>query len=641
MSLPDLNSVLRPGEGLIIVPPFAGMDRPSLAAHLLQACAAESGIRVSVLYANLLLGAQIGELNYQAVCYAPSGALLGERFFAQVAYNVPPFGHDTTYLSYFESSPAERADAEVEINLDELQALEPELQQWVDTIATAVVERGYKVVGCTSTFEQTAASVALLNRIKQLRPETIAVIGGANCDGEMAEGILSLEARIDYVFAGESERSFVTFMRRVLSDDLPSERIITGEPCIDLDDLPTTDFSEYYEQLAVAIPESLLAQNSLILLPYESSRGCWWGEKHHCTFCGLNAQTMKHREKSPDRVVAELQYLLANHPNKKVCFVDNIMPHSYFRSLLPRLPAEVPGLLAFYEEKSNLSLDDVIELKTAGVCDIQPGIEALSTSLLKRMDKGVTARQNIALMRYARAVGLNLNWNLLYAFPGDVAADYEETLALIPLLRHLTPPSGLSFLSIDRFSPYFDFPERYGVTSVYPMKSYASVLPPGADIDKLAYHFMGDYASGSRENPELMKRLEAEVDQWMSLWNMQEEALPALAVTSLSEDTFLLMDTRGLEQTEEIQFLDREQASVILAGRRLNEENDVVEWALDAKLIVELDQFFVPLATAEPALLREFESEQRKKLHGSVVRQALPVIPAASPVSTTESSGRQ
>jgi len=629
MALPDIDSVLRNGDGLIVVPPFAGLDRPSLAAHVLQACAAAADIRVSVLYANLLLGAQIGELNYQAVCYAPTGALLGERFFARAAYDVPAFGHDTSYRSYFETSATEeRADSEVEINLDELQALEPELQQWTETVATAIVARGYKVVGCTSTFEQTAASVALLTRIKQLRPETVTIIGGANCDGEMAEGIVSLGANIDYVFAGESEVSFVTFMRRVLADDLPTERIIAGEPCIDLDALPTTDFSDYYEQLALAIPKSLLAQSSLILLPYESSRGCWWGEKHHCTFCGLNAQTMKHREKSPDRVIGELQSLLVKHPNKKVCVVDNIMPHSYFRTLLPRLPAEVPGLIAFYEEKSNLSLEDVVNLKAAGVCEIQPGIEALSTSLLRRMDKGVTARQNIALMRYARAVGVNLAWNLLYAFPGDHAADYEETLGLIPLLRHLNPPAGLSFLSIDRFSPYFDFPERYGITNMRPMKSYFSVFPATANIEKLAYHFVGDYGSGSRETPELMKHLETDVDQWMSLWNKQDEALPALAVTSLAEDTFLLMDTRGLEDTEEIQFLDRDQASLILAGRRLDERDDNVEWALEAKLIVELDRLFVPLATAEPALLREFEAEQRKKLHGSVVRQSLPVIPA-------------
>ena len=626
----DFDSLLGDGDALIIVPPFAGLDRPSLAAHVLQACAAEAGVRVCVLYASLLLGAEIGELNYEAVCYAASGALLSERFFAAAAYDLPPFGHDADYRTYFDGPQArQHYEGQIEVDLAELERLEPIVREWADRVAGAVAARGYRVVGSTTTFEQTAASVALLNRVKLARPETVTVIGGANCDGAMAEGILSLGAQTDYVFAGESEVTFPDFMRRLLAGEPPRERIIRGQPCMNLDALPTPDFAEYYEQFALTLPDSKLAAGELILLPYESSRGCWWGEKHHCTFCGLNAQTMEHREKSPDRVIEELQHLLEKHPTRRVCVVDNIMPRSYFRTLLPRLPAEVPGLLAFYEQKSNLSLDNVVALTTAGVRDIQPGIEALSTSLLRRMDKGVSARQNVALMRYARSAGLHLTWNLLYGFPGDGVEDYEQTLALVPLLRHLQPPSGLSHLSLDRFSPYFDFPERYGITNLRPMDGYASTLPACAVVEQLAYHFVGDYGCAARRAPELIERLSAEVDRWMSLWAVDEEALPALAITPMSEDTFFLLDTRGLEETEQIQFLDREQASVALTGRRLEERDEVVEWALEARLVVEMDSYYVPLVTAEPEVLREFEAG-RRELARAPPRPSLPVIQPAA-----------
>jgi hypothetical protein len=157
------------------------------------------------------------------------------------------------------------------------------------------------------------------------------------------------------------------------------------------------------------------------------------------------------------------------------------------------------------------------------------------------------------------------------------------------------------------------------------MVGYASALPPTADVTKIAYHFIGDYRSAAREAPELIEHLKAEVDHWMSLWKMDEEALPALALTSMSEDSFLLFDSRGLEGTDQIQFLDREQTSVALAGRRLEERDSVVEWALEARLVVELDSLFVPLVTAEPELLREFESERRAKMRPTA-RPALPVI---------------
>jgi ribosomal peptide maturation radical SAM protein 1 len=400
-------------------------------------------------------------------------------------------------------------------------------------------------------------------------------------------------------------------MNEVLAGRRPGERVIRGIPCNTLDTLPTPEFSEYYTQLATALPESELVKGELVLLPYESSRGCWWGAKHHCTFCGLNAQTMQHREKSADRVISELRLLLETHPTRKVVVVDNIMPRSYFKTLLPRLPSELPGIQVFYEEKSNLTLDHVEALRKAGICDIQPGIEALSSALLTRMDKGVTARQNIALMRYARAVGLTLTWNLLYAFPGDHVEDYEETLRVVPLLRHLEPPGGLSHLSLDRFSPYFDRPEQYGISNLRPMPGYEAVIPPHLDPATIAYHFIGTYASGAFARPDLITQIKKDVDHWMSLWQNPDAPLPALAITPFIDDHYMLFDSRGLDETEEIQFVDREQASIVLTGRRLDEVDDDVEWAIDAQAVVELDGRYVPLATATPELLREFEAERR------------------------------
>src|SRR5262249_14390972 len=146
------------------------------------------------------------------------------------------------------------------------------------------------VVGCSTMFQQTAASVAMLKSVKRLRPEIVTVLGGANCEGEMAAGILSLDAGIDFVFSGESDASFPKFLQVLASGSRPPGPVIPGEPCLTLDMLPTPDFAQYYEQLEYFLPDGLLAPWEEIWLPYESSRGCWWGQKHHCTFCGLNGQ---------------------------------------------------------------------------------------------------------------------------------------------------------------------------------------------------------------------------------------------------------------------------------------------------------------------------------------------------------------
>ena len=149
---------------------------------------------------------------------------------------------------------------------------------------------------------------------------------------------------------------------------------------------------------------------------------------------------MGFRAKSAERVLAELHQLLPAHPIadpsgvqvaaggtlqasgaevRLVSMTDNIMPHSYFQTLLPRLTREFADVTIMYEEKANLSLQQCQALVQAGIREIQPGIEALSTDLLRLMRKGCTASQNLALLRYARVTGLYLYWNLLYGFPGN------------------------------------------------------------------------------------------------------------------------------------------------------------------------------------------------------------------------------
>ena len=343
----DLRALIGAGDALIVIPPFAGIDRPSLAAHLLQGCAARAGFRVPVLYANLALAAAIGDTNYEAICYAPTSALLGERFFSRSAYGLPAFGR---YDPVIETTVNEVAD-QVQISPDSFRELERGVDEWIDFVGDAIASAGFPVVGCSTTFEQTAASLALLNHVKRRVPSVITILGGANCEGEMAEGILSLGASVDHVFSGESEETFPTFLASILAGRRPTAPIITGKPCVELDGLPTPEFDEFFRQRDALLPGSAYANNEVAWLPYESSRGCWWGQKHHCTFCGINGLGMEFRQKSPDRVISELRLTTSRHGMNRVCMVDNIMPHRYFQSLIPRLGSEVPDLHLFYERK--------------------------------------------------------------------------------------------------------------------------------------------------------------------------------------------------------------------------------------------------------------------------------------------------
>jgi ribosomal peptide maturation radical SAM protein 1 len=601
-----LNFNLGNGDVLIIVPPFASLDKPSLGAHILQSCGRKAGFEVEVLYSNFILAAEIGEMNYEALCYTQIQEMIGERLFASTAFNLPPFGSDN-FRDNMNNSwlDGEHNYISPRVNPPDIKSIEKNIAKWVEKVCEAIVQNNFKVVGCTNSFEQTSASIALLNKIKQTCPEIVTIIGGANCLGEMAEGIISLSPFIDYVFSGESEISFPAFLKDIQKGKYPSNRIIPGQPFPNLDEIPTPDFTEFYDQIKYWLPDSLIVESGNIWLTYESSRGCWWGEKHQCTFCGLNGETIKYRNKSEEHVLNELKKLLKNIPTKNICMTDNNMPYNYIKTLVPRLAYEIPDVHIFYQIKANQSLDNILSLKKAGIDIVQPGIESFSSSCLKLMNKGVTASQNINLLRYARSVGLALSWNILCAFPGDKLVEYYNMLDILPLLRHLHPPLGLSHLSIERFSQYFLHPNKYGISNIRYLDTYLAVFPCESDIKKIAYHFVADYESESKKHPDIMHKLKEEIRNWRNSWD-SDSAPPTLALNDIGNDLYLLYDTRDLPGTQKIHILTHDKASVVLNSSELG-SRDEIEWALEKKLIIEIDSEFIPLATARPDILQKFE----------------------------------
>ncbi len=109
------------------------------------------------------------------------------------------------------------------------------------------------------------------------------------------------------------------------------------------------------------------------LLFFETSRGCWWGQKHHCKFCGLNGATLAFRSKSPRRAIDELRYLVDRHGVHRACSSDNILDHRYFDTLLPMLREAGLDLAFVYEMKTNLTRRQVESLLEAGLGAAQLG----------------------------------------------------------------------------------------------------------------------------------------------------------------------------------------------------------------------------------------------------------------------------
>src|SRR5713101_4503887 len=128
---------------------------------------------------------------------------------------------------------------------------------------------------------------------------------------------------VDAAVSGEADLVFPELARRVLRaqplSDLPGVRMRerideefaagrfdNGPMVREMDKLPVPDYSDFFEQFKASRYDREW-QPSVFL---ETSRGCWWGERMHCTFCGLNGSTMTFRSKSARRGLHQLNQLV-------------------------------------------------------------------------------------------------------------------------------------------------------------------------------------------------------------------------------------------------------------------------------------------------------------------------------------------
>jgi len=614
-----IHSVLKGGDILFIVPPFVTTRTPVLGPHILQTIARKRGYRTDILHLNLLLASVIGVNLYESVSYGQPFRLLGERLFARSAYGLPPLGKSPELCTAPRESvfgkDGGRGIEEFEykytgnpsFDMETFLKVEETCTSFMETVGRVIAALDYPITGCSANWEQINCSIALLNRIKALCPGRLTLMGGSNCEGPMAEGMASLTDAVDYIFSGEGEASFARFLDNYAAGKRPSQKIIRGEPCLRMDDIDLPDYDGYITQretfFGSDVPGDVPGDWTM---GYETSRGCWWGK---CYFCGMNGvDRAPFRQKSAAKALADLEEIHRCYPGRGVVMVDKVMPVSYREELLPELGQKENLPLTGYEQRPDLPLQSLIHLKKANVLFIKPGIETLSGGLLKSMNKGVTARQNVLLLRTAASLGINVDWNLLWGFPGEKNEYYRELADLIPLLHHFSPPRVFRHICIDRFSPYFEEPGRFQIKNLRPWAVYNTVFPDRAEVDKLAYRFIGNYPCETHEHPELIREVARAVECWK-----RDRGSSTLAMIPMM-DFYMIYDKRGIPGKSKNHVVDAERAAAIMTCRTYD-DSEHLNWAVEHRLGVLLDSHYVPLVTAAADLLEEFENKLTGNSH--------------------------
>jgi ribosomal peptide maturation radical SAM protein 1 len=534
--------------------PWALFSRPSIQLGALRAyLTSRTPLRwVTAHHHYLEVARTVGYDRYRAV---------SERsWLAETVYGalLRPDRYDPIARLYRREAAGRNAPAGVDFN-----ALVRTVEAATEAFVDGIDWKPCRLLGVSVSLCQLTASLYTIERIKRRAPDLFVVVGGSTLAGSATPALFAAFPDIDAVVVGEGERALARLADHRLSSDpdgpLPAiDGVVTPEnaqknphPAADqlpdLDRLPVPDYREYFQLLAGFSP----GDRFFPTLPVEASRGCPW-RRHRggdrpggCAFCNLNLQWSGYRIKSARRAAGEVRALAARHQLVSVAFTDNALPPSEVRALFAGLAEGGRSLDVFGEVRPNLSPAHLAAMANGGLNEVQIGIEALSTALLRRLNKGTTAIDNLAILKTCEALGIKSNSNLIIHFPGSGEADVAETLRALAAARPFRPLRVVRFwLGLE--SPVCRQPKAYGIRAVFNHPHYDLLF--GKRIGRTVRFPTQAYRGDRMRQEALWKPVVAAVRKWeedYAALHAGPRCRPILGHRDGGD--FLILRQRGLE----------------------------------------------------------------------------------------------
>lgn len=346
------------------------------------------------------------------------------------------------------------------------------VESWVKRI----LETNPEIVGIS--FTNSPSGQILAQKLKAAQPNVKIVIGGPICSKSYNRTDLLPNKTYDVVVHNEGELTFAELVKNyeqsgkflptlgasVLDDN--NNVIFNGlrEVQMDCDIFPTPDFTDFNFDLYCDAdnPENIGRE-----IPYWTSRGC----PARCNFCmDYKMWDLRYRQKSPKRIVQEMEYLSHKYNSKNFMLIELI-----FNGHIPRMREMAQELInrnlkfKFWGHgriDGRMDIETLSMLKQVGFHWFIFGLESASDKVLKNMRKGYTKEAAENVLTNIRSVGLNCSVNVIVGFPGEDWSDFRETIDFI--FRHRKTiafiPSVTDCYALPS-SDIYEYPEKFNIKS--------------------------------------------------------------------------------------------------------------------------------------------------------------------------------
>ncbi len=313
------------------------------------------------------------------------------------------------------------------------------------------------LVGFSATTSSFLDAVEISRRIKDRRPDVVAVVGGVFASSLGAPLLERFDA-IDVLAMGEGEETL-----RELAAGRPREsinglafrsdgRVVTTPPRSRIEDLDSLPFPAY--RLLEGFPRSyhlpLFNSPAAPGATMVSSRGC----PYRCSFCDRSVFGRTYRFQSAEHVYEHMAHLARDFGVRHLNIYDDLftLDRERILKLCDRLIRKPLGQTFNCAVRVGHVDDEILPLlKRAGAWMVSLGIETGDPELLRRHKPGVRLDQVRTTVDRLHRTGLKAKGLFIAGLPGETPETFERTLEFILSL-------DLDDMNLARFTPFHGTP---------------------------------------------------------------------------------------------------------------------------------------------------------------------------------------
>lgn len=539
---------------LLIAMPFAGTAIPSIQLPVLEEYLKERNINTQTRHLYLKAAEFYGLNNYNFLIYPPNNSYNAQMAFSKYVFPEHWKKTEEKFREFFNEKISQNKNIQKNFTFERYVKRTDIFYNWV---IEQVDWGSYDLIGFTLNYGQLLPSLAIAKKIKELDPEKKIIFGGSRTVSQLGMKVLETFNYVDFIVSGDGEESLYLLASSFQNyESVPHLMYRVGKEVIwnksdaivDLNSLPIPSYDPFYEELSPMSDEVKQYFHLYGKLPIEISRGCWWNK---CTFCNLNVQHNKYREKSADKIIEEIKFLSDKYNMLDFQMIGNTLPKKDYKILFEKIRELDKDFTFFVEARAGqLKSEDYALLKEAGFAVIQTGIESFSQNYIRKMDKGIRVIDNIASLKFCKENGITNRYNIIVNYPNEETVDFEETKKNIRLFRQYLDPPQICPLIVEFGSIVYHNPEKFNIEKLEATTIDKIMFPEG--ILERGFNFFYSFKKkeylGENDWEQLVEDWRKECEQLRAEGMKRQTAIDKLVFFFVDGGSFLkIYDKRDTE----------------------------------------------------------------------------------------------